>query len=292
MGSSQSSQQQGDVISEVGRKEHVKPQQPKFPVPTGNEYDAIDKIAAELPSVIDEESKQQVADYKQACNNGKGPMVACFATAEYISLFERKHREAADLYRNVCFRPKQDKSPNGFPIDGTRAYPAGCYNLAKMLMTGKGGVPCDRFEAYQLLDRACRGNHGGACYLQAQTLLTSPGALGDDRIPHDPKKAMDLYQHNCDEFGDSISCYTLAAMLLRGDKIHKQASNVSPQEARGAAPIVQRENEPNRARVPQEDAPYIIRRDPKRAESLLIYACDSGGHVTSCHNLAVMVSTA
>lgn len=47
---------------------------PIFPNPTGNEYDAIDKLQAELPSIIDEESQQQVDDYKQACDNGKGPV--------------------------------------------------------------------------------------------------------------------------------------------------------------------------------------------------------------------------
>jgi hypothetical protein len=46
-----------------------------YPTPTGREYDAIDQLAAELPNVIDEESRQQVEDYRQACNNGKGPMV-------------------------------------------------------------------------------------------------------------------------------------------------------------------------------------------------------------------------
>jgi 3D (Asp-Asp-Asp) domain-containing protein len=46
-----------------------------YPIPKGDEYDAIDKIAAELPNVIDDESRQQVEDYKQACDNGKGPMV-------------------------------------------------------------------------------------------------------------------------------------------------------------------------------------------------------------------------
>jgi hypothetical protein len=46
-----------------------------YPTPKGDEYDAIDKIAAELPNVIDDESRQQVEDYKQACDNGKGPMV-------------------------------------------------------------------------------------------------------------------------------------------------------------------------------------------------------------------------
>ena len=254
-----------------------------FPTPSGNEYDTIDKIASELPHVIDDESRQQVEDYKQACDNGKGPMVACFATAEYLSLFERKHRQAADLYRNVCFRPKNDKSPNRALVDGTMAYPPGCYNLAKMLMTGKGGIPFDRKEAYQLFDRACRGEHGGACYLQAQILCTREGALGEG-IPHDPKKAMDLYQKTCDT-GDSISCYTLATMLLRGDRVSRSAGNVTPQEARGQAPLIKRENEEDRSR--KEDD-YIIPRDPKRAEKLLEQACKSGNHVTSCHNLAVM----
>lgn len=66
--------------------------QPLYPDPSGHEYDEIDRLQAELPSIIDEESRQQVDDYIQACDNGKGPMVACFATGEYISMFERKVR--------------------------------------------------------------------------------------------------------------------------------------------------------------------------------------------------------
>ena len=53
-------------------------------------YDALDKLQEQLPSLIDDESLQQVEDYKQACDNGKGPMVACFATGEYVGMFERK----------------------------------------------------------------------------------------------------------------------------------------------------------------------------------------------------------
>jgi TPR repeat protein len=212
-------------------------------------------------------------------------MVACFATAEFISLFERKHKEAAELYRNVCFRPKTDKSPNGFLVDGTKAYPAGCFNLAKMHMTMKGGVPHDNAEAYRLLDRACRGSHGGACYLQAQILCTRPGSLGPG-VPHDPLKAMQLYQQNCDE-GDSTSCFTLACMLLRGEHVSKTADNVSPQEARGVAPLATRENEPDR-HITDEDKFYVIPRDPQRAEKLMLQACNTGFHVTACHNLVVM----
>jgi TPR repeat protein len=124
-------------------------------------------------------------------------------------LFERRHKDAADLYRNVCFRPASDKSPNKVLVDGTMAYPAGCYNLAKMLMTGKGGIHHDRAEAYRLFDRACRGGHGGACYLQAQILCARPGTLGP-KIPHHPHKAMELYENNCHEHGDSIRYVFLA----------------------------------------------------------------------------------
>jgi hypothetical protein len=70
--------------------------QPLYPDPSGHEYDEIDKIQAELPNIIDEESRQQVDDYLQACDGGKGPMVACFATAEYISMFERR----VSIYQN------------------------------------------------------------------------------------------------------------------------------------------------------------------------------------------------
>jgi TPR repeat protein len=75
-------------------------------------------------------------------------------------------------------------------------------------------------------------------------------------------------------------------MLLRGDKVNKTADNVSPQEARGEVPLALRENEEDRALRNQD--PYIITRDPARAAKLLQQACDRGGHVTSCHNLAVM----
>ena len=54
-----------------------------FPIPTGHEYDAIDKIASELPNVIDDESRQQVEDYRQACDNGKGPMVCTSSNDTY-----------------------------------------------------------------------------------------------------------------------------------------------------------------------------------------------------------------
>jgi TPR repeat protein len=212
-------------------------------------------------------------------------MVACFAMAEFISLFERKHNEAAGLYKNVCFRPKTDKSPNSVLVDGTKAYPAGCFNLAKMTMTGKGMVQYDNAEAYRLFDRACRGGHGGACYFQAQILCTRPGSLGPD-VPHDPRKATQLYQQTCDA-GDSNACFTLATMLLRGERVSKTTDNVSPQEALGLVPLVVRKNEPDRHST-DKDKVYIIPRDPPRAEKLMLEACNTGSHVTACHNLVVM----
>ena len=89
-------------------------------------------------------------------------------------------------------------------------------------MTGMGGIPYDRAEAYQILDRACRGGHGGACHLQAQMLCARPGSLGKN-VPSDPHKAMQLYQHNCDEYGDQLRCEPFGTKMVTpddGDCVH------------------------------------------------------------------------
>jgi TPR repeat protein len=258
-----------------------------FPTPTGREYDLIDQIASELPAVIDDESNQQVQDYIEACDNGRGPMVACYSTAEYLSLFLRKHKEASTLYENTCFRPKGDKSANGVSMDKGRskAYPPACYNLAQMRMTGKGNTKFDRKEGYQLFDRACRAGHGGSCHMQAKMLASHPGSLGKG-IPYNPRRAASLLDGVC-ENGDSLSCFTLATMLLRGDVVNAEADNVTPDEARGLAPVKQRENEVNRVKD-DEDKRVALNRDPLRAEQLLLKSCEERGHAPSCYNLAVM----
>jgi TPR repeat protein len=255
------------------------------PTPTGQEYDLIDRIVSDLPSVIDDESKEQVEEYIRACNNGKGPMVACFSTAEYLSLFLRKHAVAAELYHNTCFRPSNDNSPNGVEVDGTKAYPPSCFNLAQMRMTGKGRTKFSRPEGYQLFDRACRGGHGGACYLQAKMLLSYPGSLGEG-VPYDAPKAAELLKFVCEEREDSVSCFTLATLLLRGDKVNSDADNVSPEEARGLKELQVRSNERNRQKL-ASDKRASLKRDPLFAEKLLQLGC-SRGHAPSCYNLAVM----
>lgn len=255
------------------------------PTPTGHEYDLMDKIVSDLPNIIDDESKRQVDEYIRACANGSGPMVACFSTAEYLSLFLRKHSDAADLYYNTCFRPSNDKSPNGVLVDGTMAYPPSCFNLGQMRMTGKGRTEFSRSEGYKLFDRACRGGHGGACYLQAKMLLSYPGSLGEG-VPYDAPKAAELLKYVCEEKEDSVSCFTLATLLLRGDKVNSDADNVSPMEARGMKQLQIRANERPREKRP-DDARASLRRDPKFAEQLLQRGC-SRGHAPSCYNLAVM----
>merc|ERR1712232_418658 len=168
---------------------------------------------------------------KEACDNGRGPMVACFATAEYLSLFLRKHKEAEILYRNTCFRPSDDKSANGVVAEDGRskAYPPACFNLAQMRMTGKGGTPFNRKEGYDLFDRACKVGHGGSCYIQAKMLSSYPGSLGEG-IPYNPHKAAALLEKVCGD-GDPVSCFTLATMLLIGSIVSNEADNVSPMEA-------------------------------------------------------------
>lgn len=255
------------------------------PTPTGDEYDLMDQLASDLPSVIDDESKQQVEEYIRSCNNGQGPMVACFSTAEYQSLFLRKHKDAAELYYNTCFRPMSDNSPNGVEVDGTKAYGPSCFNLAQMRMTGKGRTTFSRSEGYQLFDRACRAGHGGACYMQAKMLMSYPGSLGEG-VPYDVPKAAELLKHVCEEKEDSVSCFTLATMLLRGDKVSAEADNVSPDEARGIKALQNRVNEASREKR-SIDERTSLKRDPKFAEQLLQRGCERG-HAPSCYNLAVM----
>jgi TPR repeat protein len=259
-----------------------------FPTPTGQEYDLIDKIASELPSIIDEESNQQVQDYIEACNNGKGPMVACFSTAEYLSLFLRKHYEASLLYENTCFRKSNDNSSNGvyIPKDKSKAYPPSCFNLAQMRMTGKGNTKFDRYEGYKLFERGCIAGHGGSCHMQAKMLASYPKSLGP-KIPYNPKKSANLLNHVCKEHGDSLSCFTLATMLLRGDHVNNEADNVSPDEARGLSQIKQRKNENDRTKS-KDDVRVALERDPIRAKELLELGCVERGHAPSCYNLAVM----
>ncbi|KAL7539853.1 hypothetical protein ACHAXR_009664 [Thalassiosira sp. AJA248-18] len=73
-------------------------------------------------------------------------------------------------------------------------------------------------------------------------LLSYPGSLGED-VPYDPPKAAKLLKYVCEEKEDSVSCFTLATMLLRGDKVHSDADNVSPEEACGMKELQKRENE-------------------------------------------------
>jgi TPR repeat protein len=214
-------------------------------------------------------------------------MVACYSTAEYLSLFLRKHKEAALLYENTCFRPGNDKSANGVSMDNgkTKAYPPSCFNLAQMRMTGKGNTKFSRMEGYRLFDRACRAGHGGSCMMQAKMLASYPGSLGKG-IPYDPNRAASLLEGVCKD-GDSLSCFTLATMLLRGDLVKPEADNVTPEEARGLAPIKKRKNEEDRAKD-KTDARIALKRDPKKAEELLLKACNTSSHAPSCYNLAVM----
>lgn len=103
-------------------------------------------------------------------------------------------------------------------------------------MTGKGGTKCDRTEAYHLYDRACRGGHGGACHFQARMMLSYPGQLGPD-IPYNPPRAAELLDVVCHKHNDPVSCFTLASLYLRGDRVSSEATYVTPQEARGLKEI-------------------------------------------------------
>jgi hypothetical protein len=217
----------------------------QYPTPTGMEYDKLDSLLETLPRVIDPESQIQVEEYIKSCDNGKGPAVACFSTAEYLSLMEQNHAEAVRLYETTCFRPKDDKSPNVVDAkDGTKSYPPSCFNLARFRMTGKGQTKFSHKEGFELFARACDAGHHGACHFQARMLSSAPGSF--EGVSHDPQKGLKLYEFACKDGADSFSCFTAATMLLRGDKVAPEANNVTPGEARGVEAVKNREGEDDR----------------------------------------------
>eukprot|EP00592_Proboscia_alata_P003007 CAMPEP_0194366358 /NCGR_PEP_ID=MMETSP0174-20130528/14389_1 /TAXON_ID=216777 /ORGANISM="Proboscia alata, Strain PI-D3" /LENGTH=346 /DNA_ID=CAMNT_0039141497 /DNA_START=241 /DNA_END=1281 /DNA_ORIENTATION=+ len=259
---------------------------PSYPIPKGDEYDKINKLLDMMPTFIDDESKAEVDAYTKECNDGAGPVVACFSTAEYISLMQRDYDKVIQLYENTCFRPASDKSPNTVTMpDGTKSYPPACFNLARFRLTGKGRTKFSQKDGYDLFDRACVANHHGACHMQARMLSSSPGSFGDE-VPYDPVKALDLFEHACRDGADNASCFTAATVLLRGEFVKPEADNVSPGEAKGTEDIQIREGEIDRRRN-VKDKRVAIKRDPPRAESMLELACNRG-HPSSCFNLAVM----
>jgi hypothetical protein len=86
-------------------------ERPIFPSPTGHEYDAIDKLQAELPAIIDEESQQQVDDYKEACDNGKGPVSGCRDTV--VTCWCMKHCCPSSSRYNILTRFDRQSAPDG-----------------------------------------------------------------------------------------------------------------------------------------------------------------------------------
>lgn len=121
--------------------------------------------------------------------------------------------------------------------------------------------------------------------MQAQMLVSNPASLGKEGIPYDPNKAIQLFDGVC-QSGDSLACFTLATMLLRGGLVDPAAENVSPKEARGEEDIKQRTGEMDRRRR-AGDIRKTIPREPARAEKLLLQSCVRA-HAPSCYNLAVM----
>lgn len=149
---------------------------PIFPNPTGHEYDAIDKLQAELPSIIDDESQQQVDDYKEACNGGKGPVRFFFVNAsgnyDYtddedvvvcISIVSCPHwiPSVSDLCACVCsdgclfchrrvFEHVRTETHGSLPLVRKRMFSAITRQIAQRERSGRHqGVPTGMFQLGQ-----------------------------------------------------------------------------------------------------------------------------------------------
>jgi hypothetical protein len=104
----------------------------------------------------------------------------------------------------------------------------GCYDLARVLDTGRGRRPDERVAA-ELYRRACDAGHGGSC---AELGRRAKEGLG---VPRDPKRAAALYAIACrqDEWTEPWPAggVLIAESELKADNARSQATR----EAIGAA---------------------------------------------------------
>jgi TPR repeat protein len=96
--------------------------------------------------------------------------------------------------------------------------------------------------------------------MQAKMIMSYPGSLGP-YVPYDVPKAAELLKFVCEEKEDSVSCFTLATMLLRGNKVDSEGDNVTPMEARGETALQKRTNEANREKL-KSNKRTSLPRDP------------------------------
>jgi uncharacterized protein len=157
---------------------------------------ALDGIAAEQHSTDDRERtwRRAARQLKATCDDGYQP--ACHDYADYLLHNKGVVSDPAPALRR--WKTACDKG-----------YSASCAMLARLYLSGEGGVKPDQKTARSYADRACDGGYVDGCFLLGQ--------LDDAKWP--VEKLDSFYGGLCDQ-GHRESCWRLARVYYDG--IHKE----------------------------------------------------------------------
>jgi cytochrome c oxidase assembly factor 7 len=200
----------------------------------------MDMSVPEGMNLVDERYEEKMAAFEVDCNDGHGAGKACHHVGEFYSVVKDEHDRAKAIYEVNCFREKDPYYPS-------------CFNLAKLYLSGRGGVGQNDEHASELFKRACDHDHLQACYHQGvlQYLLNSGNTANGSNVKDEKiqMKAIKVLEKACVE-GESDSCYFAGSHYINKETSTKQ-------------------------------------RNPPKAVKLLEVAC-THNHAPSCYNLATL----
>mmetsp|Transcript_7064 Transcript_7064/g.15304 ORF Transcript_7064/g.15304 Transcript_7064/m.15304 type:complete len:283 (-) Transcript_7064:99-947(-) len=213
------------------------------------------------PKALDPVYAERIAAYERDCADGAGSATACHHLAEFKGVVLNQWREAARLFEGACNHTRSEYLTPGCVDmgDGTEAYPAACFNMAKLAFSGQKPtiVPQSDAVASKYFERACNpGGHTPSCYHLAMLKLAGNG------VARDTPQALKLLEEACEE-NEAISCYQLSGLLLRKSQPNGEATEKSIDDKLG------------------------VSRDPEKAAELLEKGCNMG-HAPACFNLSVL----
>ena len=136
--------------------------------------------------------RERQVQFQLDCQDGKGNAYACHSVAEFHAVVDNDHAKAAEVLKKNC--------------DGKNNYPASCFKLGRLLLSGKGMEKSDQL-ALKRFEKACDSGYSQACYHLGSMLVE--GA----EVKKDEEKAVRVFDRACRD-GDPNSCHWLGQRFL------------------------------------------------------------------------------
>ncbi|KAJ1446748.1 hypothetical protein M885DRAFT_545370 [Pelagophyceae sp. CCMP2097] len=151
----------------------------------------------ELSESLPEGYEKQMLSASMDCGSGTSKLEkeACHNVGEFFAVIRRDYVSARDTYKTNC---------------DDRKYGASCFNLARLLLGGKGGDVDDK-GAFKRFKQGCDLGHTPACHHFGLLNLKNG----------DIKTGVKNLKLACDN-GDQASCYLVGMHHLRTTKVSKR----------------------------------------------------------------------